>query len=223
VKRYLGTVTIGQAPRTDIIPDIMPILGENVEVVESGALDGLTKDEVAEMAPKKDDYVLVTRMQDGSSVTVAERYITARVEQKIQDHFDNGIPVVLLLCTGEFPAFKETGLLIRPQRILYQVVRAVAENKKLAIITPSESQIAQSKRRWGSVSNKLSIVSASPYDDRSLFDNAINKLKECDLDVIIMDCMGYTIEMQQKVRECVGKPVFLARSIVARVIKEMFG
>ncbi|HCA41385.1 MAG TPA: AroM protein, partial [Aminobacterium sp.] len=78
MKRYLGTVTIGQAPRTDIIPDIMPILGENVEVVESGALDGLTKDEVAEMAPKKDDYVLVTRMQDGSSVTVAERYITAR-------------------------------------------------------------------------------------------------------------------------------------------------
>jgi protein AroM len=223
MKRILGTVTIGQAPRVDIIPDILPILGENLNVVESGALDGLTKEDIAKMAPQKGDYVLVTRMKDGTSVTVAERYITPRVEEKIRDHFQHNIPVVLLLCTGEFPSFGEERLLIRPQRILYNVVQAVAENRKLGVITPSEDQIAQSKKRWETVSGRVSVVAASPYADSLQLDNAIEKLQEYNPDIAIMDCMGYTIKMQQKVRDSLGKPVFLARSVVARVIKDMFG
>lgn len=223
MKRFLGTVTIGQSPRVDIMPDIMPILGNNVEVIESGALDDLTKEDVAKMAPERGDYVLVTRMKDGSSVIVAERYITPRVEEKIRTHFQKGIPVVLLLCTGEFPSFEEEGLLIRPQRILFHVVKAVAEDKRLAIITPSEDQIAQAKKRWEVLSKNTLVVAASPYGDSSQLNNAMNILKENNPDVVVMDCMGYTVEMQQKVREFVGKPVFLARSIVARVIKDMFG
>ena len=36
----IGAVTIGQSPRTDVTCDILPILGDNVQLLEAGALDG---------------------------------------------------------------------------------------------------------------------------------------------------------------------------------------
>ena len=41
MRRRLGIVTIGQTPRTDVIPEMAEVLGPGVEIVERGALDGL--------------------------------------------------------------------------------------------------------------------------------------------------------------------------------------
>jgi protein AroM len=38
-----------------------------------------------------------------------------------------------------------------------------------------------------------------------------------------MHCMGYTLGMKQKVMEITGKPTVLARSLVARMLKELMG
>ena len=46
----LGAVTIGQSPRTDIIPDLRTVLGAEVEIVEAGALDELAPDEIRALA-----------------------------------------------------------------------------------------------------------------------------------------------------------------------------
>jgi protein AroM len=42
----VGTLTIGQSPRIDIIPEIRDVLGPSVEIVEKGALDGLNLEQV---------------------------------------------------------------------------------------------------------------------------------------------------------------------------------
>lgn len=42
--KVIGAVTIGQAPRVDIIPELATILGLGVQVREAGALDGLSKE-----------------------------------------------------------------------------------------------------------------------------------------------------------------------------------
>ena len=62
----VGTVTIGQSPRVDVTPDLRRILGDGIELVESGAHDGLRRERIAGMAPREGDYVLVTRLADGS-------------------------------------------------------------------------------------------------------------------------------------------------------------
>ncbi|WP_030105419.1 AroM family protein, partial [Actinoalloteichus caeruleus] len=46
----LGVVTIGQSPRVDLVPELLPRLGR-VEVVERGALDDLGRAEIAALAP----------------------------------------------------------------------------------------------------------------------------------------------------------------------------
>jgi len=224
MKKVIGTVTIGQAPRTDVIPEIARILGSDVEIRESGALDGLSKDEIARLSPQSGDYVLVTRLADGSSVQVAERHITPRIIQKIGEHFQNGIPLVFLLCTGEFPDFKKGGLLIRPQKVLFNAVSAVGEGLKLGFMTPSPDQVEQSQQRWSSVSLTTKTVAASPYvNPMEAVQKAAHDLKNWGAELVVLDCIGYSAEMQNAVREIVGKPVILGRGIAARTVKELIG
>ena len=51
MKKKLGVITIGQSPRSDVVPEIIPYLGDNVEVIEAGALDGLTYEEMKNIKP----------------------------------------------------------------------------------------------------------------------------------------------------------------------------
>ncbi len=83
MKRKLGTITIGQSPRDDVIPEMLPYLGENVEVIQAGALDGLTYEEILEFEPKEGDYVLVSKLRDGRSVKFAEKHILPRLQNCI--------------------------------------------------------------------------------------------------------------------------------------------
>jgi protein AroM len=41
----VGLITVGQAPRSDVVPDMAAILGGDVEIIEAGALDGLTREQ----------------------------------------------------------------------------------------------------------------------------------------------------------------------------------
>ena len=68
----IGAVTIGQSPRVDVTPDIMPIFGDEVELLQMGALDGLSKEDIAAMVPREGDYILVSRLNDGSFAKFSE-------------------------------------------------------------------------------------------------------------------------------------------------------
>lgn len=47
----LGCVTIGQAPRVDVVPDLVPVL-PGTEIIERGALDELDAAEIAALTPQ---------------------------------------------------------------------------------------------------------------------------------------------------------------------------
>jgi protein AroM len=79
----VGLITVGQAPRSDVVPDMAAILGGDVEIVEAGALDGLSREQIEPLAPEGDDEILVTRLADGSSVFVGKTRMIPRIEAKI--------------------------------------------------------------------------------------------------------------------------------------------
>ena len=74
VKMKVGAITIGQSPRTDVVQELFPLMGEQVELIQAGALDGLTREDIQAFAPGPEDYTLISRLRDGSSVMLAERY-----------------------------------------------------------------------------------------------------------------------------------------------------
>ncbi|MBE5397345.1 AroM family protein [Brevibacillus borstelensis] len=64
--KKLGAITIGQSPRVDVTPEMLPFLTE-FQVVEKGALDGLGPEELAALAPKPGENVLPVSGAGGSA------------------------------------------------------------------------------------------------------------------------------------------------------------
>ncbi len=222
-KPVIGTVTIGQSPRSDLIPEIKAVLGDGVDILEAGALDGMTLEQVRAISPEPGDYALVTRMADGTSVRVAERHILARMQRQIASLNKQGVDIVALVCTGDFPPFESERLVVRPQRILFSVVKALGEGLRLGVLMPDADQIPKAEAVWSNASLKCLVRAASPYEDSARIASAAADFKRWGAELVVLDCIGFTLSMKQMVTEMVGCPVILARSIVSRVLAELVG
>ena len=221
-KKKLGIITIGQSPRLDITRDLIPMLSDDFSIIEKGALDDFTYEQVMQnFAPSDEDLVLVSRMRDGRQAKFAEKYIIDLVQKAIEDVEEQGCEVVALMCTGEFPELKTKSILLRPQEIVYDLLKCIAKDKKLGIVAPDESQIDQTYETWRGVAKELSIVSASPYLDNVAFEESVDNLLQENVDLIYLNCMGYSAAMKKAVENLTGKSIILPRTLIARIIKEL--
>lgn len=216
----LGAVTIGQAPRVDIVPELQVFLGADVEIVEAGALDGLSSEAVARLSPEPADQVLVTRMRDGTGVKVAGRHIIPRVQQRM-DELAEQVGAILLLCTGTFPPFRSSRPVLYPERIMFALVRALGPGSHVGVLTPDALQIPEQRTRWLEVVPRVTVVPFSAYRKDDDLRAAIHPLNEVEVDLIVMDSLGYTLAMKEMVRRETRRPVLLARSVLARVAAEL--
>lgn len=221
MQRILGAVTIGQAPRVDLVPEMAQWLGSDVEIREAGALDDLSREEISALAPTEGDYVLVSRLRDGSSARMAEHKILPLVQQKISELYRDGVEVVVLLCTGQFPTFQTPGLLVLPEPLVYSVTGALARERRLGVLCPDPEQVRQDRLAWQPFCREAVVCAASPYLPGDELATAAQELRSAQVDLIVMNCMGYTLDMQQQVRRIAGVPVLLARRLVARVLAEL--
>jgi len=220
-RRSVGLITIGQAPRVDMVPEMTEWLGP-VRTIERGALDGMTPDGIAAFYPSPDDYALITRLSDGSSATIAERHILPRIQTAITDLEAEGAETVVLLCTGEFPPFEHERPLLTAERLIVDGVRAIAAGSRVGVICPLPEQEHLTREKWASLSDDLHVASGSPYDeDTDDLREAARRLGKIMVDYVVLDCMGYTQEMKDAVRKEAGVPVLLARSVVARLAAEV--
>ena len=219
----VGAITIGQAPRTDVTADIMDIFGGKVELIQAGGLDGLTKEEIAGFAPEEGDYVLVSRLTDGSSVTFAEKHILPRLQEAIHHMEKEGCRLIMFFCTGSFPEdlTAEKIPLIYPCDILNRTVPLLTKKSSIVCITPSPLQLSQTEAKWKNYVKEVTSVAASPYGPREELEKAAEQVRDMDADLIVMDCIGYTQEMKEMFAQKTGKLVVLPRTLLARVISEL--
>ena len=128
-----------QSPRTDVTGDILPIFQGKIELIERGALDGLTREDIARFAPREDDYVLVSRLCDGSSVTFGESFIVDRLQNGICELERGGAAAIMVFCTGRFPETLTSRVpMIFPCDLLHKTVpllTAAKPGETLLVIT----------------------------------------------------------------------------------------
>jgi len=216
----IGMVTIGQSPRRDVIPEIKDILG-SVEIVERGCLDGLTEEQIERLKPREEESFLVTLLRNVNQVQISKEKAINLLQQRITELENEDVNLIVVLCTGDFPNFKSKKLIIKPGKLVYELVQGIlTEDKKLGIIIPSSGQIEQTKKKWSNVHHVIAV--ASPYEKIEKIEEAAKTLREKNVDLTILDCMGYTKQMKQKVKEITGKPVILPRTIIARVSRELY-
>jgi len=220
--KRVGMITIGQSPRIDIVPEMREVIGPEVEIMEAGALDGLTLEEVKRFYPRRGDYILCTRMSDGTEVVVAKKFILPRVQQCIDLLTGRGAEILVFICTGHFPPFSSKRLFVEAQKILDHFILALhGENERMGLLIPLSDQIEQARRKYRRLKGEMIIRSASPYASEDEVTQTAKELKKADPHLIVMHCMGYTQAMKRKVMETTGKPTILARTLVARTLKEM--
>lgn len=218
----IGTLTIGQSPRTDIIPEFKEAIGFDVEIVERGALDNLTWEEIKNLYPGPDDYILVTRMRDGREVKIAERHIIERMKKHLADLEIMDLEFIILLCTGEFPNIVSKKLILRPNKLLENVIRGILQEGTMSVIVPSPDQIPIMKKKWEKTDLRIIVEAVSPYTStRKEIEKIARKIAKTESDLVVLDCLGFNKEVKNIFREITKKPVLLPRTILGRVAGEL--
>lgn len=216
--RAVTFLTIGQTPRTDLVPELAARLPDRVAVREVGALDGLSDEEVGARAPVGDEPRLVTRTRNGRQAVVGRAWMAGRLQKLLNAEDPDPEAVTVLLCTGTFPALCAPGLLVDAQHVVDHCVAALCSGmRRVGLLLPLAEQ-ADGTHRTPGLEQELRTAFASPYEgDR--FAAAAAELADCD--AIVMHCMGYTEAQRRRVAEASGRPVLLARRLVASAVAQL--
>lgn len=220
----IGMVTIGQSPRTDVVPEIVEMIGNNVDIIEAGALDNLTREEIEKLLkPEVGEIIYVTRMRDGSEIKISKEKLMPFVETRINDLEKKNVDLIAMLCSGEFPQFKSSVPIIYPDKVLKGIASSIYYKGKVAILIPAEEQIVYAKDKWSSYFEDLRIFSISPYtSSTSDFEKLGFSLRESGVNLVIMDCIGYSKSQRETLKKSSGiSRIITSRRALARVLIEL--
>ncbi len=187
--RTLGTLTIGQAPRLDIVPIIERHVPAGCRLIHRGALDGMTRaDVVAQFDPAPGEAALITRLHDGTSLNLSRRRMQDAVQAKLHALEDDGCDVILLLCTGTFAGLEcRRAWLVEPDHIIPATVAGLLAGRQIGIIAPIAGQIVSEAAKWRPLTRAPLFAVANPYapgDDAVLRDG--RRLLEPGADEILL-------------------------------------
>jgi protein AroM len=221
-KIKIGAITIGQSPRIDVTPEFEASLGINAELVQAGALDGLSLEEVQKFAPQRGDYILVTRMRDGREVHIAERHIHRRIQDCVLTLEAAAVDMIVLFCTGKFPTLTSRSLIIKPDVLMEHLIPGILPRGRMGALLPSPEQALSMKNKWQKTGLEVVFDAASPYTGTEAdFRAAARRLAAAGVDLIVLDCIGFTGEMKRFLQEESKKPVILPRTLLGRICGEL--
>lgn len=219
----LGTLTIGQAPRTDITPILDGVLDARLPRRHAGVLDGLSRAEIERgFAAEAGKPVLITKLLDGSAVVIDRARTEAAAQAKLALLEAEGCSTILMLCTGHFESLRtETARLIEPDRILPPTVAALVQGAELGIIVPLAEQISSEAGKWAPLGRTPLYAAASPYGgEGAAVADAARDLARRGAQVLLMDCMGFVERHRREAVEA-GLPVILSNSLIAKLVSEI--
>ncbi|MBM7599121.1 protein AroM [Virgibacillus halotolerans] len=216
--KKLGILTIGQSPRTDVTPTFRTILGDSIEIVERGALDSLSGQEIKDMEPAKGDITYITRLKTKQSAKISKSKLLPLLQMELTE-LEKKTDMTVILCTGDFPSILTTKPILYPDRILVKVIEAILSKGILGLIIPLKEQKDSLLEKWSGLDINIVIEVASPYT-KSDFKTAGMNMKSLGAEVIVLDCMGYNETQKAEVANASGLPTILSRSLVSRIAKE---
>ncbi len=209
-------LSVGQTPRADLIGDMLTNLDVPIEALEIGALDGLSKAEIDDLKVRPGEQSIVTRLADNTDIVVSKPRIAERMAKIAAAFHPNEFDLVVILSTGLFRDFESTCPTVNAQRAMESaVISLAAHGSSVGLIQPLQQQIAE-----------LDIPALAPYKicasyaadgDRKLLAGALVDL--ADAEIIVLNSVSFTEADRQMVAKASGKPVVLARRIVASAIR----
>ncbi|BCL12334.1 AroM family protein [Micromonospora sagamiensis] len=189
----LGLVTIGQAPRTDLIGDVEAALSD-VDWVEHGALDLLDADGIARLEPRGGERTLVSRLRDGSRVRLGATGIAAALDEAIRRCVADHCAAVLVLCTGRVEHGPASVPVLHAEDLAHDLVARLVGTGRLGVLCPVPEQLTDIRERWEERLGRPVIAAAvDPYTAGP--DEVVaagRRVAAGGADLVFLDCIGYT-------------------------------
>ncbi len=218
-----ATLTIGQAPRGDIMPLLATYLPVE-QVMHVGLLDGLSEQQIAQRYhPQPGEKVLVTRLLNGAQVILSAARVERGLQQKIDWLDDLGCETILLLCTGEFGRLSAArALLLEPDRIVPPLISAIVGEHPVGIVVPVAEQVQEQANKWQWLATRPCFAVASPYlADEAEWLRAAQTLSRQDVKVVVLDCIGYHQQHRNFLQTQLEIPVLLSNVLLAKLAAEL--
>ncbi|WP_059172812.1 AroM family protein [Bacillus sp. FJAT-27445] len=222
MQKTVGVITIGQTPRGDMTEDIRKHLPAGTRIVEKGVLDGKTVEEIRTLKPEEGHTVLISRLRNGKSATMAKEKVLPIIQELIDELHGEGVSLIILACTGRFPLFKSEIPIIYPDFLLNFAVKGLLRGGPLGVILPLPEQGGEIINKWMGAGFNALPAACSPYifNEQILID-AVKQLDRLPAMAIVLDCMGYTENMKSIAQAHTFKPVLLSRSIIYKMAGEL--
>lgn len=211
-------ITIGQTPRIDLVPEIVAGLPSPVKVREFGALDGVAGSEIGGLFPGPDDHALVTRLRNGGQAVIGKRWVTARLQEILDGIVPDPHEVTVLLCTGDFSSLRGPELFLDAQHLVDHGVDALCQGARVVGMVVPLARQEDEHHYHPAPGQRLRTAHASPYEEAD-FVEVGRSLADCGL--IVMHCMGYNEAQRGEVALGAGRPVLLARRLVAAALGQL--
>jgi protein AroM len=213
-------VGVGQTPRMDVVPEILAQLDLPIAATEFGVLDGLTDAQIAELAPRGAEQSLATRLSDGTNVVVSKPRVGERLARILAGFASTDFDLVVIMSTGLFREFESRCPTVNAQRAIESGVLALAaDGGVIGIIQPLAQQVGEVK--IPALAAYRVLISHATAGDRDGLARAIVDLAESE--IIVLNSVGFGEADRTMVARASGKPVVLARRLVAGAMRLLLG
>jgi protein AroM len=204
-QRRIGALTIGQSPRPDLISPLASLLPHNCEILQVGALDGLTQNDLP--GGTYGTYPLVTRMKNGATVMVDESFIAPRLQMALDFLEANGAVTTLLLCAGTFSDLQATRPLYKPFKVACSLLDAL-DFRSIGLIAPVVEQETPIRERWEIMGWEPTVWTANLGEQDQAFHRCLNThIRANKLDCIVLDYVGHPLEQVTQLQESIDLPI----------------
>lgn len=217
----IGIITLGQTPR----PDLERVFRRHLpdaNLLVRGGLDDVPAAEVNALAAAGGEYPLFVILRDGSHREISLYRLKPYLDRRAREAADAGAAISVLMCAGDFPDLDSPIPMLYPSRVLTAVARGVCRGNRLGVVTPNAGQVAPATNHWRKKGFHPAVTVASPLDPEAL-SRAAAALADPGLELIVLDCMGFTPEAARRMRELCDRPVLCPQGLIPRVLAEMLG
>jgi len=224
LSKKLGMVTIGQAPRDDLLEDFLGNLPSDIEVVQVGALDDLDLETItSQLSPRVGEILYITRLRDGSEVRVSKNKLIPLMQSKISYLDSISVDIITILCSGEFPQFEAKTPIIYPDRVLKGIASSISYVGKVAVLIPGKEQVNYAYNKWNEYFRELEVIPISPYSSRTQdFIDVAKLINENKVGFVIMDCVGYKLSHRDVLRNVArNSRIITTRGVLAKLLTEI--
>ncbi len=221
----VGMATIGQSPRDDVVPAMRAYLPAGLEIVERGALDGLSYEATRPYWAEPGEVGIVTKLRDGSSVLLSHAKILPAMQAAVDGLVsEDGASLVVILCGANWSDLRSERLIVNPGTLFPAVIGSLAAGRRLGIIKPDAGQVEKERARYAALGIDATVTAASPYvgpDRLDLAREAAEQIRSANCDLVWMTCVGMDAPMRDVVAEVTGVPVVLAHALLAGIVTEL--